>query len=732
MNPTNRSSPRLALPLRLVLIVPFVLQVFGAVSLVGYLSFRNGQKAVNNLANQLMERTGSTVNQHLSAYLSIPHKISQLNADAVRMGLLDVRDRQKVGQYFWRQMQAFDANNISYLGIGLKSGEGVGTGRYDGKTITLDDWGPRPPKNWYSYALDDQGKRTRVLAVLDWNNFAQPWYNNPIKANKPVWSPIYTVDYPNSVYITIAAARPLYDSGNQLLGMISTDISLLSLSDFLRNLEVSRAGQVFLLERDGTLIASSNKEPFYIRRNKDIQRLKAIDSPNSLVRETAKSLLQHFNHFQHIDATQNLKLDVQGETHYVQVSPWRDTYGLDWLVVMSVPERAFMAEIDANTRFTLLLSLAALMGASVLGVFTARWITNPIERLNQASKAIASGNLDQRVEVSSIQEVDTLAHSFNHMANQLRESFQALEKSNEELEERVELRTVELKNTLNELQRTQAQIVQSEKMSSLGQLVAGVAHEINNPVNFIHGNLTHAQEYTQDLLEFVQLYQQHYPNPVPAIQIAAEDIDLEFVQGDLPKTLASMRVGTDRIRQIVLSLRNFSRMDEAELKPVNIHEGIDSTLMILQHRLKAQTDRPAIEVVKDYGDLPLVECYAGQLNQVFMNILTNAIDALEEGNAQRSSEAIWANPNRITISTAIAAEWAQIAIEDNGKGIPTHVQPYIFNPFFTIKPIGKGTGMGLAISYQIITEKHSGKLECYSTPGKDTKFVIQIPIVSTC
>ncbi|MCX7592532.1 MAG: PAS domain S-box protein [Fischerella sp.] len=290
----------------------------------------------------------------------------------------------------------------------------------------------------------------------------------------------------------------------------------------------------------------------------------------------------------------------------------------------------------------------------------------------------------------------------------------------------------QLEQTLQELQAMQAQLIQNEKMSSLGQLVAGIAHEINNPVNFIHGNITHASEYAQDLLRLVELYQQHYPNPEPEIEEEIEAIDLEFLCQDLPKLLTSMRIGTDRIRQIVLSLRNFSRLDEADMKAVDIHEGIDNTLLLLQNRLKAKPEHQEIQIVKEYGDLPLVNCYAGQLNQVFMNLLANAIDALEEGNRSwviGNGEEI---PNyqlpTIHIRTEIQDNFVFIRIADNGPGMTEEVQQKLFDPFFTTKAVGKGTGMGLSISYKIVVEKHKGIFKCISSPGKGAEFIVAIPL----
>ncbi|MBN3908635.1 MAG: PAS domain-containing protein [Nostoc sp. NMS1] len=358
-----------------------------------------------------------------------------------------------------------------------------------------------------------------------------------------------------------------------------------------------------------------------------------------------------------------------------------------------------------------------------------------IQPCSHESSALILLRLENRTLASSNfvllnQKIDELAKEVQRR----KQAEEALWKANQDLEIRVEERTTALQETLNELQLTQTQLIQAEKMSGLGQIVAGIAHEINNPVSFIHGNLHHAHKYTHDLLNLVQIYQQVFPNTPLEIQHELEEIDLDFLIQDITKLFQSMKVGTERIQEIVKSLRNFSRLNEAELKQVNIHEGIDSALMILEHRLQARHEYPEIKVIKKYSQLPNVTCYPGQLNQVFMNILANAIDALEAlalNSQTTDSQKLINNNPQIQIKTEVINEkWIAVSIADNGLGINEQIYSKVFDPFFTTKPVGKGTGLGLSVSYQIIVEKHGGQLNCFSVPGKGAEFVIKIPVNS--
>lgn len=327
------------------------------------------------------------------------------------------------------------------------------------------------------------------------------------------------------------------------------------------------------------------------------------------------------------------------------------------------------------------------------------------------------------------QQLERKNELLNKKVVQQEKTEQQLQQLAQELEQRVQARTAELTKVLEDLKQTQVQLVQSEKMSSLGQMMAGIAHEINNPVNFIYGNLKPAKDYFHDLIGLVEHYQECYPNPDEDLQDHLESLDVEFMTEDASKLLESLKLGADRIRQIVLSLRNFSRLDESDMKAVNLHEGIDSTLLILQSKLKQNSDGQPIKIIKEYGNLPAIECYPSQLNQVVMNIVANAIDALYEAKVGKAKDGILAAAAPVIyIHTALTDNnEATIQITDNGPGIPEHIRGKLFDPFFTTKPVGKGTGLGLSISHDIVVEKHKGRISCIDAPPHGTTFIITIP-----
>jgi len=377
---------------------------------------------------------------------------------------------------------------------------------------------------------------------------------------------------------------------------------------------------------------------------------------------------------------------------------------------------------ELRVRIIVVSMLVSVAIAIFLAICTSRAIALPLQAVTTVAKTITQqANFDLQVPVTTEDEVGTLAKSINQLVEWVAEYTHELEQARQTLEERVEQRTEQLTAALHELKHAQTQLIQTEKMSSLGQMVAGVAHEINNPVNFIHGNLEYANQYIINLLNLLRLYQQEYPQPTEAVAEEIAEIELDFLREDLLKLLESMKIGSERIRQIVLSLRNFSRLDEAQMKLVDIHEGIDNTLLILNSRLKQ-----GIEVIKNYGELPEIECYPAQLNQVFMNILVNAIDALEESVDNSHKSKI---PQILIQTQKLDNSQILVRICDNGPGISPAIQSKLFDPFFTTKAPGKGTGIGLAICYQIV-EKHRGKIQIISSLGRGAEFAIALPASS--
>ncbi|HBL11046.1 MAG TPA: hypothetical protein DD379_06500 [Cyanobacteria bacterium UBA11162] len=440
---TNRvSKGSKKVSLRLVLIVPLVLQIFAAVGLTGWLSLQNGQKAVNDLASQLQVEVSTRIVQHLDRYLAIPHQINQINSDAIELGLLNPANVESMEKYFWKQMQVFD---VGYISFGNKQGEFIGVERLDNNNLLINEVSQKSGLGkLYIYGTDNEGNRLNRIAIKNWNPLVEPWYTDLMKAGKPLWSQIYHwTDKPE--ILSISASYPVYNQTHQIIGILSVDLILSQINDFLDSLKVSQSGKTFILENNGLLVASSSKEqPLPLNQGKT-QRIQASTSKNPVIRLTAQNLTKRFSNLQDIQDPQQFNFKIEGARHYVQVTPFSDEFGLDWLIVVVVPEADFMGQINANTRTTIALCIGALVVATVIAIFTSTWITRPILQLSAASRAIASGQLDQNFEGEGIQELGMLAESFNQMAHQLRSYFNALEKTNEKLEQRVEQRTAALR-----------------------------------------------------------------------------------------------------------------------------------------------------------------------------------------------------------------------------------------------------------------------------------------------
>ncbi|MDY7015388.1 MAG: cache and HAMP domain-containing protein, partial [Cyanobacteriota bacterium] len=426
------------LSLRTILVVPFVLQLFGTVGLVAYLSSKNSQNAIADLALQLQDEANARVEQYLATYLTLPKQINQINAEAVKLGWLDLQNFQKTAQYFWKQMSVYPVSSIAY---GNAKGEFIGVERLERGQLRVNEVSETLALGRvFVYETNERGEKTELVEVKAWEPRTEPWYVETAKAGQPAWSPIHQREDAPKV-LSISLNYPIYDSRQNLLGVLRIDNALTDIGAFLRQIDVGSSGRIFTIDRDGLLVASSTAEQPYRLVKGRAQRLKAIESRDALVRSAAQQLRDRFGTLKKIRRKETLIYNIAGEKQFLHVVPYRDRFGLDWLIVVAIPQKEFTHKIDTFQNTATVVGFVALVLVALVGMLTARWIVRPIQELSLASDAIACGLLDQKIEAGGTRELRVLARSFNWMADQLRDSFRAFDEANFELETHVEQRT---------------------------------------------------------------------------------------------------------------------------------------------------------------------------------------------------------------------------------------------------------------------------------------------------
>ncbi|GAP94218.1 hybrid sensor histidine kinase/response regulator [Leptolyngbya sp. NIES-2104] len=688
------------LSLHPVLVVPFVLQISLAVGLTGWLSVRNGQQAVNDVASQLRGEITARIEQYLETYVTTPHQINRVNADAIRLNELNLQDFSQLERHFLNQIQIFESVRAIYVGT-EQDGSHIGAERGDDGTLQVKVSGDETGHEVRFYAVDRNLNRTKLLkAKPNFNARIRPWYKTAVQKGKANWGEIYKLfAAPNYV---LNASLPIYDDRQTLVGVAAVDFSLERISKFLKSMKIGRSGETFIIERQtGLLVANSaNQQPYVVENptapkiSQKSNRVKAIDSSDPRTRLTTQHLLQRFGGLTQIVDRQQLDFEANGQRQFLQVAPLRTEQGLDWLIVVVVPEADFMDQIQANTRTTILLCIAAFGLATLLGIFTARWITKPILRLGSAAKAISQGNLDQTVSINSTTELNQLGQSFNQMAAQLRESFSKLERTNEELEERVAQRTTELGIKNAQLERAKEAADAANLAKS--QFLSNMSHELRTPLNVILG--------------FTQLLARHQ-----AISPSSET-------GLSPRQQQYLNTINRSGEDLLALINDVLEMSKIEAGRITLNESTVDLFSLLDRseqmfQLKAQLKGLRLTLERSNKVPRYIHTDESKLRQVLLNLIGNAIKFTQSGGVI------------LRVSTANDADLRLIfSVEDTGPGISPSDRDRLFKPFVQTEAGLKsqqGTGLGLPISQKFV-QMMGGELTVKSEFGKGSVFTFDI------